>query len=102
MAKQKKSEFIPETTKTVEVVPDDLKNQWGAIEACSLTLGLFDQGYFSPRHTQHIAPTMAFLSKLHEQAVENALKHPQAHMIPELKKLLDEQKDVKNGKTKSN
>ena len=31
---------------------------------------------------------MAFLGKLHEQTVEQALAHPQAHMIPELKEAM--------------
>lgn len=83
------SDFIPQT-KEVKVIPKDLETKWGAVQACSTTLALFDQGYFSPRHAQHIPASMAFLAKLHEQTLEDALKHPEAHMIPELKKLIEE------------
>lgn len=91
----KKKAFIPEKTKEVNVVPEDLQKQWGAAQACSTALALFDQGYFSARHSKHVEPSMGFLAKLHEQTVDQALRHPQAHMIPELKKILDEAKDGK-------
>lgn len=91
------SEFIPDTAKQ-EIIPQDLKDQWGAAQACSVTLALFDQAYFSPRHVDHIRPSMAFLAKLHEQTVEVALKHPQAHMIPELKELLKQKTAPKAAK----
>lgn len=89
------SEFIPETPK-LEVIPQDLKDQWGAAQACATALALFEQGMYSPRHTQFVAPTAAFLAKLHEQTVEQALLHPQAHMIKELNEALKKRK-AKNG-----
>jgi hypothetical protein len=94
LPRPKKSTFIPESVKT-EVIPEDLQKQWGAAQACSTALALFDQGYFSARHSKHVEPSMGFLAKLHEQTVDQALRHPQAHMIPELKKILDEAKDGK-------
>lgn len=94
------SEFIPETPK-LEIIPQDLKDKWGAAQACSTALALFDQGMFSARHHQFVGQTAAFLGKLHEQAVEEALKHPQAHMIKELNEVLKNRKAKSNGEEKA-
>lgn len=94
------SEFIPPVTKDVEVIPKELKDQWGSAQACSETLALFDQGYFSARHFGNLPRVMAWLAKLHETIVDQALQHPQAHMITELKAELDKRKDANNGSPK--
>lgn len=95
MPRKKDEKLIPPKTKEVSLIPEDLKAQWGAIKACSTALALFDQGMFRAQHAQFVAPTGAFLAKLHEQSVEQALRHPQAHMIPELKEYMT--KGAKNG-----
>lgn len=95
---QMSSEYIPDQTKEIKVIPKDLQDQFSAVKACATALSLFDLGSFSPRHLEHIPSTMAFLSKLYEQTLDQALKHEQAHMIPELKQAMEQ----KNGQAKAN
>lgn len=85
----------PETTK-VEVIPQDLKDQWGAVQACATAFSCLDKGTFA--HTWHttVKASLQFLAKLHEQSVELCMKHPQAHMIPELKEEIKKAKEAKN------
>lgn len=85
--KKKKEAFIPETTKA-EVVPKDLQDKWSACEAVATAFNVLDKGYFPHSYAAAIKQSLGFLAKLHEQTVENAKNHPQAHMIPELKELL--------------
>lgn len=96
--KRTKPSLIPVSQKT-EVVPEDLQKQFAAAEACATALALFDQGYYSPKHAKYVEPTAAFLAKLHEQTVDQALAHPQAHMIPALNAELKKRKEEKNATT---
>ena len=87
------SEFIPEPTKEVKVIPQDLKDQMGAVEACATAFNVLDKGYFPHSYAASVKMSLQFLAKLHEQSLEVALKHPQSHMIDELKNLKVEAKN---------
>lgn len=82
---------IPETAK-VEVIPEDLKNQWGAIQSIEQVFHCLQTGTFTHRFMPMLKASLAFVSTLHEQMVDKALFHPQAFMIPQLKKELDTRK----------
>lgn len=91
----KKISLIPEKTKEVALVPKDLQDQWGALEAVATAFNVLDKGLYPHSYASAVKLSLQFLGKLHEQSVELALKHPQAHMIPELKSL--KEKETKNG-----
>lgn len=82
------SEFIPEKTKEVKAIPKDLQDKWGSVQACATAFNCLDQAYLPHKYHTVAKQSLAFLMKLHEQCVEDALKHPQAHMISELKEML--------------
>lgn len=76
---------IPKKTKEVKLVPKDLQDQMGAIEAIATAFNCLDKGMFPHSYLQAVRMSAQFLAKLHEQTVSKALEHPQAHMIEELK-----------------
>lgn len=82
---------IPETQKT-EVVPPDLQLKWDGVTAIATAFNCLDKGYFPHTFGTVVKSSLIFISRLHENMVEEALKHPQAHMIPELKEVLAKQK----------
>ncbi len=82
---------IPETPK-VEVIPPELKLKWDAIQAVATTFNMLDKGTYTHHYWAAVKESLKFVAKLHENMVEEALKHPQAHMIPELKEYLKEGK----------
>jgi len=89
VTKLKKSSHNP----TPEV-PKDLSDQWGAVQAAATTCNLLQKGFFPFSMQQALTQCIAFAMKMHEQCVEQALKHPQAHLISELKEILEQkQKD---------
>ncbi len=96
--------LIPETPKT-EIVPKDLQDQWGAVEAVATAFNVLDKGYFPHSYAAAIKQSLGFLAKLHEQTMELCLAHPQAHMIPQLKEQLTKIKEgpIEDGaKTEAN
>jgi hypothetical protein len=95
----KKKPKIPPTTKTIEVIPQDLKDKWGSITAIATACNCLDNGYFPHRYAASVRGSIAYLAKLHEACVEDALKHPQAHMISELKELIKNMKEAKKNGT---
>jgi hypothetical protein len=82
---------IPQSEKTV-VIPPDLQMKWDGCGAVATSFSVLDKGYFPHSYGTAVKQSLQFLAKLHENMVEEALKHPQAHMIPELKQVLDQQK----------
>jgi hypothetical protein len=86
---------IPPKTKVVEVIPQDLKDQWGAITALATAANVINKGYY-PHHYASVArSSIAYIAELHKTMVEKALTHPQAHMISELKEI---QKQINDSK----
>lgn len=98
----KKSASIPKKSKTVEVIPKDLQDQMGAVQAVGTAFNVLDKGYFPHSYSNAVKASLNFLAKLHEQSVEVALKHPQAHMVPELKEALKTKKAAKDGEIQAN
>jgi uncharacterized protein YdeI (YjbR/CyaY-like superfamily) len=79
-------------------IPKDLSEKWGAVEATATTFNLMQKGTFTASYMTVLNASLSFLQKLHEQTVEDALKHPKADLIPELKAIKEERE--KNGKSK--
>lgn len=85
---------IPQPDK-IEVIPPDLKLKWDGVIAVATAFSTLDKGYFPHSYAAIVKQSLVFLSKLHENMVNEALKHPQAHMIPELKEVIKENKQGK-------
>lgn len=107
----KEKQFIPKKKKAttiqmatgekvdVAVIPKDLQDKMGAVQACATAFTCIDKACLPHNYAEAVKASLQFLMKLHEQTVEEALKHPQAHMVPELKQIQDEAK--KDGKSKN-
>lgn len=96
------SEFIPEPTKEVKVIPKELQDKMGAIEACATAFNVLDKGYFPHSYGNAVKASLGFLKLLHEQSIEEALAHPQAHMVPELKEAMKKKEEINGEETKAN
>lgn len=72
-------------------IPEDLKNKWGAVEAAATTFSVIQKGMWTHEWHTNVKNSLMWVAKLHEQCVESALEHPKADLIPELKKLKEEQ-----------
>ncbi len=88
---KKPANLIPQTEKT-EVIPPDLQLKWDGCGAVATAFSVLDKGYFPHSYGSSVKASLQFLAKLHENMVEDALSHPQAHMIKELKEVLDQKK----------
>lgn len=73
-------------------IPKDLRDLWGAVEACATACNVFKHGMFSPDWMKSVNATHGFLYKLYENAIEAAAAHPDAELIPELKSYKDKPK----------
>ncbi len=78
-------------------IPEDLKNKWAAVEACATVHHLLQTGTFTHRFNTSLTASLAFMAKLHENSVADALLHPQAELIPELKAILEQEKAKADG-----
>lgn len=92
-------------------IPKDLSDQWGAVQACATAFNVLDKAYLPQSYMESARASLQFLAKLHEQSVEQCLKHPQAGMLSELKTLKaaidkrqrkQEKKEGQNGKKVEN
>lgn len=95
-AKKVKAPLIPEAPKA-EVIPKDLQDQWSAVEAVATAFTCLDKACLPHNYGAAVKQSLGFLGKLHEQTIEACIKHPQAHMIPELKTEMTKQKEKLDG-----
>ena len=95
-----RSDFIPEkhpkqksaklkTADEAPKLPKDLEDKWGAVQACATAFNVMQDGSYKFSYHKSVQASLVFLKTLYEQTVEDALKHPQAALIPELKEELD-------------
>lgn len=96
----KKPALIPVPQET-KVIPKDLQDQMGAVEACATAFNVLDKGYFPHNYGPAVKASLHFLAKLHEQTVEQAMKHECAHMVPELKEALTKAKEATGGQAEA-
>lgn len=68
----------------------DLLNKLSALRAIVTTHNLLQEGCFNVAAFGAIQVSLDFLKSLHKQVSEDALQHPQAHLVPELKHLQGE------------
>lgn len=80
-------------------IPEDLQKAWNAVECIATTCNLLQKGSFPVTYHKAIAECVAFQVRLHQNMVEEALKHPQANLIPELKQELE--KAAKDGENQT-
>lgn len=104
MSKKRAKLTIPPKTKETKLVPQELSDKWGSVTAVATACNCLDAGMYPHKYASVVRNSIAYLAKLHETLVDDALKHPQAHMIPELKDLLRQINEAKkeaktNGKS---
>lgn len=94
-SKRKRKSPIKKQVEAPPKIPKDLQDQWGSVVAVADTVNLMQKAsipYTTMRIMENLIP---FWMKLYEQCVEQASKHPQANLIPELKNIMEK----KNGQT---
>lgn len=96
----KKASKIPPKTKEVKLVPEELQQQMQAIRACATAFALVQDGSYHHTKLESVRASLGFLAKLHEQSMDVALSHPQAHMIEdeEFKQALKDTKEQTKAK----
>lgn len=93
----KKATKLKSVKTTAPDIPKDLQDKWGAVQAVATTHSLLQKGMFPFNCMSILKASLEFVAKLHENTVEDALKHPQAHLISELKAL--QEQAATDGKT---
>lgn len=95
------SEFIPpqgETQVPQSIIPKDLQEQWGACQTVATAFNVMQNGSYHHSYMKALDFSLNWLKGLHEEFVEKALEHPQAHMISELKQFAKpKQEEVQDG-----
>ena len=76
---ESKAEIAPELTQKVQ-----------ALRALVTTYNLFNEGSFPLRCMQAALSAQNFLQSLHGSLVEEALAHPDADKVPEIKEMKDQ------------
>lgn len=71
-------------------IPKDLQDKWGAVEAVATVHGLLQKGMFPYNCMTIVGASLEFIARLHENTVNEALKHPQSDLIPQLKALKEQ------------
>jgi len=85
-AKPKKElEAIPE-------VPKDLADKFGAVTAVATAHKLLQEGHFTYAHRNAVGVSLAFLEELYATCLDEAGKHPDAHLIPQIAKMIADRK----------
>lgn len=82
--KSKKSLEQVQESKPVEI-QQDLIDKLGAIRALAGCYNLLNGAAFPVGHHESVVKSLAFLQELHKQALQDALQHPQAGLVEELK-----------------
>lgn len=84
-AKKRKAPVPPDTQPASEpTVPPELTAKVQSIKAITSCHTLLQRGHFPYHLTQPLGQALAFLSALHTEALADAEKHPDAHLVPEL------------------
>lgn len=76
-------------------IPQDLQEKMNALKGTATTFNMLDKGHYPHSFAEAVRLSMEFVKSLHAQIKEDCLAHPQAHLVPELKKALDELKKTK-------
>jgi hypothetical protein len=67
------------------VIPKDLADKWKAIQGITGIGRLLQEGSFPHRYNEIITEALTFLIVLQKEVAKEALLHPDATLIPELK-----------------
>lgn len=78
-----------DTIQDVEI-EQNLLNKLSALRSIVTTHNLLQEGSFTVAAFPAIQVSLDFLKSLHKQVSEDALQHPQASLVPELKQLQGE------------
>ena len=66
-------------------VPTDLQEKVGALRATATIHNLLQQGSFKSSYHQAIELSVKFIESLHKQLMDEAIQHPDADLVPDLK-----------------
>ncbi len=83
-------------TSALAGVPTDLANQVQSIRAIAQAHSLLQEGCFPHPKQPAVGATLNWLGALHKHAMDQAVKHPCARLVPELAAVV---KEAQNGKT---
>lgn len=75
----------------VQEIDPILLSKVGALKAIVTIHSLLHEGNFQVQTFPAIQSSLEFLKSLHKQVVGDALQHPQAEQVPELKQLKGDQ-----------
>jgi hypothetical protein len=67
-----------------DVLPQDLKDKISAVRALATSHNLLDTGHFPASKLEAVRQCLAFIHNIYEQAVADALAHPDADKSPDL------------------
>jgi hypothetical protein len=74
---------VPEAKQT------DIARKWESVEAVATAFNVLQEGSFKPSYLASVRASLVFLGKLHENMVEECIKHPDAETIPALKEEIE-------------
>lgn len=94
--KRAKLTTVSPETQAPPTLPEDLAAKWGACEATATAFNVLQKGHFEFAYMKAVGASLGFLQTLHGQTVEDALSHPDAHLIPELKAELEKRAGKEN------
>lgn len=77
-------------------IPKDLADQWAAVEACATAFNVIQKGMFAPNYLTVVTASLGFLGKLHESSLQAVRMHPQCELIPEIKAMIESEKQPKD------
>lgn len=92
-------EVIGEVPKNIDI-PKELEAQVQSIRAFAQTHNVLATGTYARGYFEAVSDCIQFVKSLHARAIEVALEHPQAELVPELKLLkgqLSAAGEVQNG-----
>lgn len=86
--------------KTPKKMPQDLLNHWTSVQMIATSFNLMKNAYYPATAAgDTLVKCLAFLQKLHEQQMEEILKHPQCDQLSEIREYKKQIQEMKDGKT---
>lgn len=73
-----------EAQESQKEIPEDLKNSFKSIQLLVNVHDLLLDGRYGYHQLKVLDQSLKFIEQIHKNALEAALKHPDAHLIPQL------------------
>jgi hypothetical protein len=81
-------------------IPKDLSDKWGAVEAISTAFKVIENGSYGYQWLDGAQKSLSFLGALHDQSLQDVLKHPECKKIPQIKEYLEAEEEKKSPEQK--